>query len=315
MKRLGVVLMALGMWTSFSSFVEAKEYPSQPIEMMTMVKPGAQIDLLTRQVAEFMKTDLGQPVLVTNVAGGSHGSVMVTKLLTQKNDGYKLGVSATPAFTYSPHFTKTRYTLDDFEYISLLGLNQSGVITHPDRPWKTLKEAFEWAKKENKGLSYMFQGSDDRDVMQRIAAKEGVKISLMPSTGGPSIISAVMGKNVDIGHTGSIMFDYISANKIKILAASTPVRLSELPDVPTLKDLGYDEAVEMFLVLVAPKNTDKAILSTLEKSVEKMMNDKDFVDFTNNKLRIQSVPYGSEYANKYLQESSANFKQQAEKNK
>ena len=174
--------------------------------MLTMTKPGAQIDLLTRAVAEKLKASLGQPVLVSNVPGGSHGSVMATELASSPADGYTLGVSATAAFTYSPHFVRTKYGLGDFQFLTLLGLNQSGIICLPDRPWKTLKEAFTWAKKEGKGLTYMFQGSDDRDAMKRIAEREGVKLSLMPSSGGPSVISAVMGGHADLGHTGAILF-------------------------------------------------------------------------------------------------------------
>ena len=136
--------------------VHAGTYPDHPIKMLTMTKPGAQIDLLTRAVAEKLKASLGQPVLVSNVPGGSHGSVMATELASSPADGYTLGVSATAAFTYSPHFVRTKYGLGDFQFLTLLGLNQSGIICLPDRPWKTLKEAFTWAKKEGKGLTYMF---------------------------------------------------------------------------------------------------------------------------------------------------------------
>lgn len=79
---------------------------SSTIKMLTMTKPGAQIDLLTRAVAEKLKASLGQPVLVSNVPGGSHGSVMATELASSPADGYTLGVSATAAFTYSP-FVRT----------------------------------------------------------------------------------------------------------------------------------------------------------------------------------------------------------------
>lgn len=58
----------------------------------------------------------------------------------------------------------------------------------------------------------MFQGSDDRDAMSLIAAREGVKFSLMPSTGGSSVISAVMGGHADLGHVGAILFDVQGAN-------------------------------------------------------------------------------------------------------
>ena len=157
--------------------VHAGTYPDHPIKMLTMTKPGAQIDLLTRAVAEKLKASLGQPVLVSNVPGGSHGSVMATELASSPADGYTLGVSATAAFTYSPHFVRTKYGLGDFQFLTLLGLlllpGREGIVATvavalvesswtffyvqperdhlpPDRPWKTLKEAFTWAKKEGK---------------------------------------------------------------------------------------------------------------------------------------------------------------------
>ena len=244
--------------------VHAGTYPDHPIKMLTMTKPGAQIDLLTRAVAEKLKASLGQPVLVSNVPGGSHGSVMATELASSPADGYTLGVSATAAFTYSPHFVRTKYGLGDFQFLTLLGLNQSGIICLPDRPWKTLKEAFTWAKKEGKGLTYMFQGSDDRDAMKRIAEQEGVKLSLMPSSGGPSVISAVMGWHANLGHTGAILFDYVQSGKIRCLAASTPVRLTELPDIPTLREQGWDESIEMYVVFAAAQGAPRRGAATPE---------------------------------------------------
>lgn len=289
----------------------ADNYPNRPIKMLTMVKPGAQIDLLTRKLADVMSAELGQPVLVVNTPGGSHGSVMAMDLKNSKPDGYTLGVSATAAFTYSPHFVKTSYKFDDFQFISMLGLNQSGLVCKPDRGWKTLKDAFDWAKKENKGgLTYMFQGSDDRDVMKRIAAKEGVKLALMPSQGGPSIISAVMGGHADVGHLGAILFGYVP-QKLTLLAASTPTRLTKIPDVPTIKEQGWDESVEMFVVLVAPKGLPAEVAEKLEKTLLKISEDKAFREFVAVKLKMGPVDYGKDSANKYMKEAYDKFGKQA----
>ena len=295
----------------------ADDYPSRPIKLLTMVKPGAQIDLLTRKLADALSAELGQPVLVVNTPGGSHGSVMATDLKNAKPDGYTLGVSATAAYTYSPHFVKTSYEFGDFEFISLLGLNQSGLVCKADRPWKNLSDAFEWAKKENNGgLTYMFQGSDDRDVMKRIAAKEGVKLALMPSQGGPSIISAVMGGHANVGHLGAILFGYVP-EKLTLLAASTPTRLKdpksrkELQDVPTIKEQGWDESVEMFVVLVAPKGMPQAVSDKLGKAVLKLSEDKAFREFVAVKLKMGPVTYGKEAAAKYMKEAYEKFGRQA----
>jgi len=291
--------------------VFAADYPERPIKMLTMVKPGAQIDLLTRSLAEAMKNQLRQPVLVSNNPGGSHGSVMASELSAAKPDGYTLGVSATAAYTYSPHFVETRYKLDDFVFISLLGLNQSGLVCAPDRPWKTLKEAFEWARKEKKGLTYMFQGSDDRDAMKRIAAKEGVNLSLMPSTGGPSIIAAVMGGHADLGHLGAILFEYVKAGKLTLLAATTPERLTPLSDVPTLREQGWDESVEMFVVLAAPKGLPDAVLARLDKVIDTLAKDEKFRKFVSEDLKMGPVTFGRDHSKTYMNKAYERFGREA----
>lgn len=293
--------------------VLAGDYPDRPIKMLTMVKPGAQIDSLTRALAGALKTELDQPVLVSNNPGGSHGSVMATELNAAKPDGYTLGVSATAAFTYSPHFVKTRYKFDDFEYISLLGLNQSGIVCTPDRPWKTLKEALEWAKKNDKALTYMFQGSDDRDVIKRIAGEYGVRLSLMPSSGGPSIISAVMGGHADLGHLGAILFGYVKSGKLKLLAATTPNRLTQLQDVPTLREQGWDESVEMYVVLAAKKGIPEAALTRLRQAMANLEKDEAFRQFIAVKLKMGPVLFGSDHANTYMKETYARFGRQAKR--
>lgn len=289
----------------------AADYPDHPVKMLTMTGPGAQIDLLTRAVSEALKDKLGQPVLVTNMPGGSHGSVMATELAKSKADGYTLGTSATAAFTYSPHVTKTKYNSEDFDYLTLLGLNQSGIVARPDRPWNTLKDAFAWAKKEGKGLTYMFQGSDDRDAMSRIAAKEDVKLSLMPSTGGPSVITAVLGGHADLGHVGAILFDYVQGGKLKCLAASTPKRLTPLKDVPTLRDQGWDEAVEMYIVLAAPKDLPKDVRTKLLAALKELNADAKLQNFIVEKLKMAPVEFGPENAQNYIRTASKRNEAQA----
>ena len=299
MKKFLLAALLLGLVFAVPSKA-ASDWPERPVKLLTMTGPGAQIDLLTRAVAEALKNDLGQPVLVTNMPGGSHGSVMATEVANAKPDGYTLGTSATAAFTYSPFVTKTKYTPDDFTYLTLLGLNQSGIICAPDKPWNTLKDAFAQAKKEGRGLTYMFQGSDDRDAMRRIAEKEGVPLSLMPSTGGPSVISAVMGGHADLGHVGAILFDYVQGGKLKCLAATTPQRLTALPDVPTLKDQGWDESVEMFIALVAPKDLPADVRARLDGAVAKLAADKDLQAFIVEKLRMAPVEFGPAHAADYI---------------
>jgi tripartite-type tricarboxylate transporter receptor subunit TctC len=162
----------------------------------------------------------------------------------------------------------------------------------------------------------MFQGSDDRDVMTRISAQEGVELSFMPSQGGPSIISAVLGGHADLGHLGAILFGYVP-QKLTLLAASTPTRLvappqlKDFPDVPTLKEQGWDESVEMFVALIGPKELPEAVSARLEEAMAKLADDKAFREFVGVKLKMGPVTYGRAYAEEYMKTSYDRFGEQA----
>jgi tripartite-type tricarboxylate transporter receptor subunit TctC len=129
-------MMFVGLLSAYSAL--GQDYPNRPITLYTMVQPGAQIDLLTRLIAKRLSDELGQPVTVRNLPGGSHGSVMAAELRRTAPDGYSLGVAATAAYTYAPHHVPTAYSFDDFDYITLVALNPSGFVARADRPWKTL---------------------------------------------------------------------------------------------------------------------------------------------------------------------------------
>ena len=306
LKIIGVVLAAFLVIP-----VAMGEYPERPITLMTMVQPGAQIDRLARGLAERLSKDLGQPVNVKNVTGGSHGSVMATELSKSKSDGYTLGVAAVTAYTYQPHHSPVKYSFDDFDYLSLVALNSSGFISLPDRPWNTLKEAFEWAKANDKALVCMFHGADDRDAIQRIAKAEGVNISLIPSKGGPSVIKAVTGGHADIGYVGAILYEHVRAGRLKLLASALNERLPPLPDVPTLKEQGYDEAVEMIVGLVAPKDLPDDVAARILAAADNLANDADTNSFITEQLLMLPVTWGKDHAEKSLKDLYDLFGEQA----
>lgn len=304
----GLILALL----SFAQPALASEYPERPLMLFTMTQPGAQIDRLTRGIAERMARHLGQPVTVRNVTGGSHGSVMATELSKADPDGYTLGVAATTAYTYQPHHSPVKYSFDDFDYVTLVALNSSGFISRPDKPWDTLKGAFAWAKENDTHLVCMFHGSDDRDAIQRIAKQEGVPISLIPSKGGPSVIQAVTGGHADIGYVGAILYEHVRAGRLKLIASALNERLPPIPDVPTLKEQGYDETVEMYVALVAPKGIPADRMTKLEAVMMDLAKDPDTEEFITEKLLMRPVKWGREHAMRAMREMYNTFGRQAE---
>lgn len=307
-------LLTLGVGLAMAAVITgtaAAEYPSRPITFMTMTQPGAQIDQLTRGLSQRMSKILGQPINVKNVTG-AHGTVMATSLSRAKPDGYTLGVTSLTAYTYAPHHDKLTYKPENFDYLSLVALNSSGFISKTDKPWNTLKEAFEWAKKKNNNnLVAMFHGADDRDAIQRMAKKEGVKLSLIPSKGGPSVIQAVTGGHADVGYVGAIFYKHVETGSIKLIGVALGNRLPRLPDVPTLREQGYDEQVEMIVALVAPKGLDAGVKAKLLAAANQLANDKETQEFITNNLLMRPVTWGEAHADKTVKDLYAIFGKQA----
>lgn len=304
---LGLILTMMAI-----SSASAADYPSRPITFMTMTQPGSQIDRLTRGLSQRMSKLLGQPINVKNVKGG-HGTVMATALGRSKTDGYTIGITSLTAYTYSPHHDKLQYKYDDFDFLTLVALNSSGFISTPEKPWNTLKEAFAWHRKNDKAMVAMFHGADDRDALRRMADLEGVKLSLTPSKGGPSVIRAVTGGHVSIGYVGAILYKNVEAGKIKLIAAALGERLPPIPDVPTLREQGYDEQIEMIVALVAPKGLDKKAKAKLLAAANTLANDKETQEYITGNLLMRPVKWGEAHADKTAKELYKIFGEQAKK--
>ena len=288
----------------------AADYPSRPITFLTMVQPGAQIDRLARGLSQRMSEILGQPINVKNVTG-SHGTVMATELSRAKRDGYSIGVTSLTAYTYAPHHAKLSYKPEDFDFLTLVALNSSGFISKSDKPWNTLKEAFGWHKSNDKAMVAMFHGADDRDAITRIAKLEGVKLSLIPSKGGPSVIKAVTGGHADVGYVGAILYKHVEAGTIKLIAAALGDRLPPIPDVPTLREQGYDEQVEMIVGLVAPKGIDKDAKAALLAAADALANSAETQDFITKNLLMRPVQWGEAHADETAKVLYDTFGEQA----
>jgi len=314
MRKVLTIGLGLLLAATLAGPTVAAEYPSRPITFLTMVQPGAQIDRLARGLSQRFSKILGQPINVKNVTG-AHGTVMATELSRSKPDGYSIGVASLTPYTYALHHDKLTYKTSDFDFLTLVALNSSGFIAKDDAPFKTLKEAFAWAKKNNNStLNAMFHGAESRDALIRMAKKEGVKLALVPSKGGPSVIKAVTGGHVQVGYVGAILYKFVEAGKIKLIAAALGDRLPPIPDVPTLQEQGYNEKIEMIITLVAPKGIDKAAKAKLLAAADKLANDPETKTFITKNLLMRPVTWGEEHADQTVKDLYTLFGEQA-KNK
>lgn len=269
-------------------------YPERPIKIITQAAPGAVIDLATRQLAAMLSQELGQAVLVVNQAGAG-GNMATNALLAARPDGYTLATTGLSPFGHNMYTLDVRYRLEDLAPISAVNGSALAMIALPDKGWKNVQDAFQAAKAAGRPLKAAIMDTQSRDLLEVIARQEGVELAPVPQTGGAPVLVAVLGGHADIGIVGSIVVENAKSGKIAPLASVSSVRFRDLPDVPTLKEQGYDVAYDSATILFASSKVPREILDRLSEAMVKIGQTEQYRDML-AKLSVEPVPLGREAA-------------------
>lgn len=310
LKRIGLVILTLALAAVFAG-PALGEFPDRPIKILVGFKAGGGTDTMARLLAKKAGDILGQPVVVINKTGGG-GAIAAKAVLGSEPDGYNLVFSITLTFAGWPHMTKTDYTYEDFTYIASVGKFQEAFVAGVEKPFKDWKGLIEAAKKKEGGLNAAVMTPYDKMVLRYIAKKEGVKFNLVPTKSGPEIMTQVLGGHVDFGFSGGIHYTYVKAGKMNVLAGHGAKRLVGTPDVPTLKELGYDVVLENYCMVAGPKGMPADIVKKLGDAFTQATQDKDYQDLMNNKLHFPLATLGPDELPAQIKEMDGVFKRMAE---
>lgn len=264
------------------------EYPDHPVKVIAAASPGGLLDLAARVATGYLSQELGQPFVIANVAGGG-GNVAINSALQSKHDGYTLLVATSPQITYNATKMKVRYKFEDFRVLGALAEQRIGIITQPDRPWNDLRDAFATARKEKRPLVAGVMNEEDKDIIMRIGKQENVQVSPVPQGGGSACLTAVMGGHVDIGAIGLIFVENALAGKVKALACESEKRFTRLPDVPTLKELGYNFSQETLFLLLGPADMPEEVAAKIEKTMAEIGLQPEYQEQIHGRLQLEST--------------------------
>lgn len=309
-KRIGVFVLVTMLITCLAGAAMA-EYPDRPIKILVGFKAGGGVDTMARLLCKKVGDILGQPVVVVSKPGGG-GAVVAKTILKEKPDGYNLAFAITLTFAGWPHMTKVKYTVDDFAYISSVGKFQEAFVAGSGQPFKDWPGLIAAAKKKEGGLNVAVMTPYDKTVLRYIGKKEGVKFNLVPTKGGAAIMTQVLGGHVDFGFSGGIHYSYVKAGKMNVLAGHGAKRLEGTPDVPTLKELGYNVALENYCMVAGPKGLPAEVVKKLGDAFKQAVADKDYQDLMKNKLRFPVVYLGPAELTDQMKRMSGDFKKMAE---
>jgi tripartite-type tricarboxylate transporter receptor subunit TctC len=257
------------------------DYPSKPIQILVGQPPGGSTDVLTRVLAQEAKTTLGQDIVIVNKPGAA-GTVSAAQVAAAKPDGYTLGTNPTAAFTIGPHLQDLSVDLvAETTPIVSFAKFYGGVFVKTDSPFKNMKDLLDYARKNPNKLSYGHPGVGTRShlVMEMIAAQEGLKVNFVAFAGDSPAVAALLGGHVlAVGASaGTIWTSQIQAGQLRFLAVEEPIYL--FPDVPALREYGYQISLPIVVYLFGPKNLPEGAVKKLEDAFHKATQTPAFKDF------------------------------------
>jgi tripartite-type tricarboxylate transporter receptor subunit TctC len=304
-KLLTTVLGCTLSVTLVSSLWGQPAYPAKPIELLIGYAPGASVDLTERMLANKAEKYLGQPFIITNNGAGG-GAVAVTLGSKKSPDGYSLlGTASTPLVRVT-QFRTVPYKWDDVAPILHFAAPVlTSLVVRSDSPWKTLKELIDYAKKNPGKVTYstLGVGSPMHLAMEYIGRQEGgIKWTHVPYQGTMPAFMALLGGHVTVQLGSGECVPYIKDGTIRLLANVGERRVKNFPDVPTLKELGYDYFNESVFMIAAPKGTPRPIIDKLDNAFHQAMADPDFVNLV-AKLELEPTYRNSADTTKYLEDA------------
>jgi tripartite-type tricarboxylate transporter receptor subunit TctC len=271
-----ILLMILGLGVFTSHVGQAQEYPTRPVILIMPGGIGGSNDLTARAVASASAKYLGQPVIVEIKSGGS-GAVGTEYVYKSEPDGYTILFGTLGYNVALPVFDGVSRGPGDLVAVCRINYSSPFIVARTDAPYKTFKEMIAWAKAHPGELVYAYHSrwSASHFPWMEIKHLTGIKTKDIPHTGGSEHLSSMLSGACPVGGMMSAQgLQHIRAGTFRALAYLDDKRDNDLPDVPTLKELGYNVVYRMWRGILAPKGTPRPIVDKLAVAFKKMTEDK-----------------------------------------
>ncbi len=262
----------------------AEKFPEKPIKILVGFAPGGTVDLNARMLGSLLSEDLGQPVVVVNKPGAT-ATIAAAELASSRPDGYTLMLTPILTTTLTPFFIKIKYDpLKSFDPIVSTFATNYGLCVRQDAPWKTYKEMIDWAKANPGELSVSDtgKGSPHYPAFEMIARRENIKWKHVPYPGGLPAATALLGGHVKAHFGSGSHLPFLESGQFRLLLAYSPKRFEKFPDVPTMKELGYEIPDSRTHIIIAPKGVPEQVLKTLEAGFAKAIQHSAYKSFLKN---------------------------------
>jgi tripartite-type tricarboxylate transporter receptor subunit TctC len=279
-----------------SKTITAKNnYPNRPITVIVPYSSGSGIDLVARALEKNAFKYLGQPLVVINKTGGA-GTIGWNELANASSDGYTLGIS-TIDLLVQQLYGSTRYHYPTaLDPIAQVTTSSFIMVVPTQQPWQDLDDVINYAKQHPGQLKYGNSGigSSPNIIGETFAKINDITLEQVPFRGASEVAAALLGDHIQIGFVNpAAVKEQIKNGTLRALATTGEQRLtdSDLAQIPTFKELGFDITFTNWFGIAAPKDLPPEVKAKLEEGFKAMIADPEF------KSNIQNLGLQVEYLN------------------
>jgi tripartite-type tricarboxylate transporter receptor subunit TctC len=259
------------------------KYPSKPVTILLGYPPGGSTDTTARALAPVLERILGQPVVIQNRPGAA-ALVGTMQVANATPDGYTITVATTqlsllPAvdgvFGRPPSFTREQFTP-----IALVSADPSVLFVNSSQPWKNFQELVDDARKRPGQIVYASGGlyGTTHLAIEIVLKATGTKMRHLPTAGGGPALTAVLGNHAALlaAHP-SVGGPQARAGTLRPIGTMGEKRVAAFPDLPTLKELGYDAQYYQWNGVFTQTKVPEPIITILRQAMAKAAKDPEFI--------------------------------------
>ena len=309
-KISGLLTLALAL-TFCMSATRAQSYPTKPVRLIVGFSPGGGTDIVARLLAQKLSISMGQSFIVDNRPGAT-GMIAATTVATAPADGYTLllahvnSQAIAPALVARPLYDPIK----DFAPVAYIGYVPNVLVVSAAMPVNTVAELITKANSLPKGLSYASPGvgSTNHLAGEMLRMESGAKLVHVPYKGSAPAMVDLLGGQVDMNFdvTASVM-PYLKSGRLRALAVTSQKRATDLPDVPTMRELGFKAFdITNWYGVVAPSATASGVIRVLHDGIQRSLQMPD-VTAKLNELGVQRDNMTSEQFGQFCRAQYAKY--------
>lgn len=269
--------LGAGAWLATAPRGFAAAYPERPITFICPWPAGGTADLTMRALCSAAAKALGQPIVIENKAGAS-GMLGLKAMANARPDGYTIGQIPISVTRFSQLGTVQVAPLKDLTYICRTSGQTFGIAVLASSPLKTLKDFVAAAKASPSKITYGSAGVGGATHvgMEEFALAAGLQLTHVPYRGGAPALTDLLGGQIDSLADSSSWAPHVKEGKLRLLATWGEKRTRDFPDVPTLREQGYDVVVDAPNGVGAPKGLEAAVETRLRDAFKQAVASPEF---------------------------------------